>query len=121
MRIIMLAVIALTALTSALWASDQAKDAHIYDAFILSPQATSRTADDSARPAVFSNRRVPSLDDRDAEPVCYQIRSYLMAQDDPESDTTSFAGYSTCQMSSRFATRHARRPDKSAEPPQSGR
>jgi hypothetical protein len=121
MRIIMLTVIALTVLTSALWAADQAKDAHISDTFILSPEATSRTADDSARPAVFSNRRVPSLDDRETEPVCYQIRSYLMAKDDPESDTTSFVGYSTCRMSSRFATRHAGRSDKSEEPRESER
>jgi hypothetical protein len=121
MRIIMLTVIALTALTSALWAADQAKAANVSGAFILSSEATSRTADDSARPAVFSNRRVPSLDDREAEPVCYQIRSYLMAQDDPESDSTSFTGYSTCQMSSRFATRHARRTNKSEEPRESER
>jgi hypothetical protein len=34
--------------------------------------------------------------------VCYSMRSYKVARDDPHSDSTHAAGYSTCQPSARF-------------------
>jgi len=34
--------------------------------------------------------------------VCYSIRSYRVTRDDPESDSTRPAGYSTCQPAARF-------------------
>ena len=33
---------------------------------------------------------------------CYSMRSYKVARDDPHSDSTHAAGYSTCQPSARF-------------------
>jgi hypothetical protein len=119
MRFTMLTVIILLTVSSALRAADRGSAAEASDTMILTPQTASRAADmhDSARPAVFSNRRVPSLGELEGEPVCYHIRSYLMAKDDADSDSTSFAGYSTCQMSSRFGIRHAR-PAKQSEKPQ---
>jgi hypothetical protein len=44
--------------------------------------------------------------DPDAQPqgdtLCYAIRSYKVARDDPQSDSTHAAGYSTCQAATRF-------------------
>lgn len=34
--------------------------------------------------------------------VCYSIRGYRVTRDDPESDLTRPAGYSTCQPAARF-------------------
>ena len=34
--------------------------------------------------------------------VCYSIRGYRVTRDDPESDSTRPAGYSTCQPAARF-------------------
>jgi len=34
--------------------------------------------------------------------LCYAIRSYKVARDDPQSDSTHPAGYSTCQPATRF-------------------
>jgi hypothetical protein len=38
----------------------------------------------------------------DAVSICYSMRSYRVARDDPKSDSTRPAGYSTCQPSTRF-------------------
>jgi hypothetical protein len=34
--------------------------------------------------------------------LCYAMRSYKVARDDPHSDSTHAAGYSTCQPATRF-------------------
>ncbi|MGB6802556.1 MAG: hypothetical protein WBE31_09830 [Candidatus Sulfotelmatobacter sp.] len=34
--------------------------------------------------------------------LCYAIRGYKVARDDPDSDSTHAAGYSTCQPATRF-------------------
>ncbi len=39
--------------------------------------------------------------------TCYSIRSYRVTRDDPESDSTSLAGYSTCQPVSQFQLKDA--------------
>jgi hypothetical protein len=39
------------------------------------------------------------------ETVCYTMRTYLMAQDDPHSDITRLVGYTTCQPDSQVELR----------------
>jgi hypothetical protein len=39
--------------------------------------------------------------------ACYTIRSYRVTRDDPRSDSTRLAGYSTCQHAARFQVRQA--------------
>jgi hypothetical protein len=39
--------------------------------------------------------------------VCYSIRGYRVTRDDPESDATRPAGYSTCQPAARFRVKDA--------------
>jgi len=34
--------------------------------------------------------------------LCYTMRSFKVARDDPQSDSTHAAGYSTCQPAARF-------------------
>jgi hypothetical protein len=38
---------------------------------------------------------------------CYAMRSYRIKRDNPVSDTTSFAGYSTCQATTDFQAKNA--------------
>jgi|ERR1022692_2421097 hypothetical protein len=40
-------------------------------------------------------------------PTCYSIRTYRVVRDDPQSDSTSAAGYSTCQPVTRFRIENA--------------
>jgi hypothetical protein len=40
--------------------------------------------------------------------TCYSIRTYRVTRDDPESDSTRPAGYSTCQPTARFQVKDAR-------------
>jgi hypothetical protein len=47
-----------------------------------------------------------SLDDLPGD-TCFTIRSYVMARDDKDSDSTHLAGYSTCQPSSRYRMKKA--------------
>jgi hypothetical protein len=51
----------------------------------------------------LSHKRV--LDQNDA--TCYSIRSYRVTRDDPQSDMTRPAGYSTCQPSTKFQVKEA--------------
>jgi len=39
--------------------------------------------------------------------TCYSIRSYRVTRDDPRSDSTRLAGYSTCQRAVRFQVKEA--------------
>jgi len=43
----------------------------------------------------------------DADRVCYAIRSYVVARDSKDSDSTHPAGYSTCQPSDRYQVKSA--------------
>ncbi len=45
--------------------------------------------------------------------VCYKLRSYKVARDDRDSDSTHPVGYSTCQRASKFQMRSA---DEVVEP-----
>jgi len=47
------------------------------------------------------------LDKLDAETTCYAIRSYVVARDSKDSDSTHPAGYSTCQPSNRYQVKSA--------------
>jgi hypothetical protein len=38
---------------------------------------------------------------------CYAIRSYRFSREDPQSDSTKFADYSTCQPSTQFHVKNA--------------
>jgi len=38
----------------------------------------------------------------DSDPTCYTIRSYVVARDSKDSDSTHMTGYSTCQPASRY-------------------
>ena len=48
--------------------------------------------------------------DADGQPVCYTMRSYLMEREDPQSDVTRVAGYTTCQPSSSYSFKTADAP-----------
>jgi hypothetical protein len=50
------------------------------------------------KPWPQSHKRVLARNDA----TCYSIRSYRVKRDDPESDSTRPAGYSTCQPAGRF-------------------
>ena len=47
------------------------------------------------------------LDALDADTTCYAIRSYVVARDSRDSDSTHPVGYSTCQPSNRYQVRSA--------------
>jgi hypothetical protein len=38
----------------------------------------------------------------DGDGICYTIRSYVVARDSKDSDSTHMTGYSTCQPASRY-------------------
>lgn len=42
-----------------------------------------------------------------ADTTCYAIRSYVVARDDKDSDSTHFVRYSTCQPASRYRLKTA--------------
>jgi hypothetical protein len=48
---------------------------------------------------------VTNADPNDA--TCYSMRSYRVTRDDPESDSTRPAGYSTCQPATKFQVKEA--------------
>ncbi len=54
----------------------------------------------STGPAYRFLRQEPQSED--SSTVCYSMRSYRVVRDDPDSDSTRLAGYSTCQRSNRF-------------------
>ena len=60
-------------------------------------------------PEIFSpeNKSRFSAENWDLEkPVCYKIRSYHMVREDQDSDVTHMDGYTTCQPSSKYQTKH---------------
>jgi hypothetical protein len=50
-------------------------------------------------------QRILTLEQNEA--TCYTLRTYRVTRDDPESDTTRPADYSTCQRAARFQLRTA--------------
>ena len=48
---------------------------------------------------------VRSYGEPGADMVCLKIRSYVVAQDDKDSDSVHLVGYSTCQPTSRYRLR----------------
>lgn len=62
--------------------------------------------DDSGKmPAPVQTRRILTMEQNDV--TCLTLRTYRVARVTPESDTTRFAGYSTCQPTSRFQLKTA--------------
>jgi hypothetical protein len=49
--------------------------------------------------------RIPDRQAMDDDTLCYTVRSYKVARDNPHSDSTHAAGSSTCQPAARFHTR----------------
>lgn len=45
---------------------------------------------------------VPGPLRKDSDSICYSMRSYRVKRDDPRSDATTPAGYSTCQSATQF-------------------
>jgi len=43
----------------------------------------------------------------DADATCFTMRSYVVARDSKDSDSTHPAGYSTCQPSNRYQVKSA--------------
>ena len=43
----------------------------------------------------------------DTDTICYSIRSYVVARDSKDSDSTHAAGYSTCRPASRYHVKNA--------------
>jgi hypothetical protein len=51
----------------------------------------------------FNERHMVGPDRQsDDDTLCYTMRSFKVARDDPHSDATHAAGYSTCQPAARF-------------------
>ena len=42
-----------------------------------------------------------------SDTTCYSLRTYRVTRDDPESDSTRLAGYSTCQPAAGFGVKDA--------------
>jgi hypothetical protein len=59
-----------------------------------------------ATPLQFSPLRLRTMTEQD-DSTCLYIRGYRVTRDDPKSDATMFAGYSTCQPAARFQTKSA--------------
>jgi hypothetical protein len=70
-------------------------------------------ATDKFRPAnerpKFDFRNLGSIHlPEDSTKVCYTMRSYIVAREDRDSDSTKLVGYSTCQPSSNYEVRITR-------------
>jgi hypothetical protein len=50
---------------------------------------------------------LPFVKPGQSDTTCYVMRTYRVIRDDPDSDTTRPAGYSTCQLASRYQTKDA--------------
>jgi hypothetical protein len=70
-----------------------------------SPAAESKKDSVVIRPLDSGMQHILTLEQNEA--TCYTLRTYRVVRDDPESDTTRPAGYSTCQRAARFQLRTA--------------
>ena len=50
---------------------------------------------------------LPLVKPGQADASCFYMRTYRVTRDDPQSDTTRLAGYSTCQLAGRYQTKNA--------------
>jgi hypothetical protein len=66
-------------------------------------QATTESRNDTVRPVDSNTPHILTLEQNEA--TCYTLRTYRVTRDDPKSDTTKPAGYSTCQRATRFQLR----------------
>jgi hypothetical protein len=66
------------------------------------PVADSKSKFDSPD---LARQRILTLEEN--EPVCLTLRTYRVARESPDSDSTRPAGYSTCQPATRFQFRTA--------------
>ena len=58
------------------------------------------------RPHNFDPRNLGSIHiEEKRDSVCYTMRSYIVARENRDSDSTKLVGYSTCQPSSRYELR----------------
>jgi hypothetical protein len=53
----------------------------------------------------LNRRNLGSILEEDRDNVCYTMRSYIMARENRDSDSTKLVGYSTCQPSSKYELR----------------
>ena len=54
----------------------------------------------------FDLRNLGSIhNEEDRDRVCYTMRSYIVARENRDSDSTKLVGYSTCQPSSQYELR----------------
>jgi len=54
----------------------------------------------------FDFRNLGSIHtDGERDNVCYRMRSYIVARENRDSDSTKLVGYSTCQPSSKYELR----------------
>ena len=84
------------------------------------PKADSYHADKGQEVILFDESKAPVPDSyphaqllRDT--TCYAIRSYVVARDDKDSDSTHFVRYSTCQPASRYRLKTAQVEGSSAK------
>jgi hypothetical protein len=96
-------------------ARGQSQSASGSDALSVKHDLVNRAAD--ARPTGKfhpANERLRNFDlrnlgsiyiEEDRDNVCYTMRSYIVAREDRDSDSTKLVGYSTCQPSSKYELR----------------
>jgi hypothetical protein len=66
---------------------------------------TSENGSVAIRPMDSRSQHILTL--QQDEKTCYTLRTYRVARENPESDSTRPAGYSTCQRATRFQLRTA--------------
>jgi hypothetical protein len=71
------------------------------------PAAESKDDSQDTPPKNLGRQRILTLEEDGNEPICYTLRTYRVARESPNSDSTKPAGYSTCQRASRFQLKTA--------------
>jgi hypothetical protein len=71
------------------------------------PAADSKDDSPDMPPKNLGRQRILTLEEDGNEPICYTLRTYRVARESPDSDSTKPAGYSTCQRASRFQLKTA--------------
>ena len=92
----------LIALSAATAAAQSASD--------KSPDSSQRSAARENAPLISSNpdsHTPPIFNLEQNEATCYTLRTYRVARESADSDSTRPAGYSTCQRATRFQLRTA--------------
>jgi hypothetical protein len=75
----------------------------------LSQRALDGISANQSSPRLHSDpfQVLPFVKPGQSDTTCYVMRTYRVIRDDPDSDTTRPAGYSTCQLASRYQTKDA--------------